>query len=215
VALAVLNILGWLINTLSGPIADVIKWVNKAFDAVFGYIDSWVHALENELVQGWRAVQNFASSVESYAIGVYNYAKGIYDFVMNAFHSWVLSLWNDLKGYAEGVYNMLISWIDWLKKSLDNLWNQVVQWVISNIGSPLTSDILKAWNWITHEGSFIWQLLSDPVKLADYIGKYLWSAWSGLLITYSKPIARWLMHNMLAMTHEFATIIEDIIAGLL
>ena len=209
------NILGWLLGTLAGPLLDVVKWINKAFDATFSWVMSWVKALESEFMAGLRNAENFATSVETYAISVYRYAKSIYDYVTVAFKGWILALYADLKKYADDAYSYLIGWIGWLKNSLTKLGNDILSWIMTNIWNPLYADIRQAWNWITKYGPLIVALVTDPGKLASYLGKYLWSSWIGLITQYSKPIARWLLHSMLGMTHEIATVVEDIIAGML
>ena len=202
-------------HIITGDIDAIRNWFLKTVEAVYSWFDRELTLLWNAIVSAARSADNLFNEAWHYILTVYNYARAIVDVVIHDLIVWIDRIVNAVGKYASDVYGELVKWVDWLRHAISVAIDDVRSWIINDIWNPLYRDITGAINWILHEGAFLLDLLTHPEKLAKLLGHWLWVSWIGLIKSYGRPIARWLMHTMLTLPRELADLIETVIAALL
>lgn len=204
-----------LYHSAVGDIRYVRTWVLNLFRAVYEYINIHVTRIWHSIAQDYRIARSLFDRAWHYIRTVYLFAKHIVNVTIRDIVKFFDNLYHDVLNYAKSVYRTLLSFIDWVHGALAKLWNDIVKWVLRNIWDPLKNLIDGAWHWITHEGYLVYYYITHPDKLAALLGHWLWISWIGLLKANGRPIARWLLHQMLSLQSDFLTILEDVISAML
>lgn len=209
------GIIKWVEHFFSSTISAIERWILKAIHAVYSFITRLFDDLRRAVNDVWTALVNFGRSVDKFLARVVTFANWIVTKLVPSVLHWALRNFDALIRDLRGV-------VDWIGKWLTRLYNDIVsavrnitKWVITHIWNPLFNAIMVAWHWITHEGYYVWNLLTHPELLMKIIGSYLWTNFLGLIKHYSVQIARWLIHSMLSLANEFADVLESIIANML
>lgn len=210
--------LSWLSNLwrqITGDINAVVKWITGAIAAVYSFIQREFDAAYHAALDAWNFADSLFRQAWAYIVSVYHYAVAIVDVVIHNVIVWVQRIWNDLYSYAHGVYETLVSWVDFLKHAIAVGLDDLRRFVINDVWNPLYHGLTDALRWITHEGAYVYYLLTHPDKLVALIGHYLWAAWIQLLKTYGRIIGQWLLHSMRDLAGPFLDILETILSGIL
>lgn len=202
-------------NAITSDITAVYHWVLKTIAAVYSYFDRLINAVEKWTIDLVDNVENFAKQILSFAESVYNFARAIVTVTIRDLINWAAEAIDTLTKYAEDVYNFVVQWIARIIAYIQHTVSDVISWIMKNIWDPLWRDITGAINWITHEGAFIYDLITHPDKLVALLAHYLWVSYLDLIKKFAAPIAKWLLHSMESMAGEFADVLEKIIAAML
>jgi len=191
----------------------------------------------------WHDVVSLVTTVYNDIVGsigdVIRYADGIYDDLVtlsrnvadfvdreyDAFVAWVRNEFNDIvkslehdisdvENYAEDVYHWALTQLDTIAKYAYGIIDNVTKWVISDIWDPLYNNISGALSWIGNEGAYLYDLVSHPDKLVDFIISYIWSAWLSLFRQYAPQLISYVLSNWQATIPDIASVLEDIISSL-
>lgn len=210
-----LGIIQRILHDLAGAVTAVEKWVLKLIHAVYSYVNKLFHELRRAVTDVWKALIKFSRAIEKYAVRVYMFARWIVDKYVPSVIRWALREFNALLKDINYVLSYAEKWVARLYSDLLSAVDNITRWVIAHIWTPLFDAITQAWHWITHEGFFVWTVITHPELLMTIIGSYLWSNSLRLLKHYARPIARWLIHQMLSLQGEIADVLETIIANML
>lgn len=210
--------INWILNlwrSITGDIRNVVKWITHAIAAVYSFIDRLVGELGKEISFVWHASEALYRTVWNFVTSVYNLARMIIDVLLRDLTSWITGLWNDVFSYAKSVYQELVGWADFLRNLIYSVGRDIEQWVIRDIWHPLYGDISRSIHWITHEGAYVYNLLTHPEVLAKLLAKWLWAEYLILLRRYGKVIGHWLLHSMPGLAGSLLDILETILSGIL
>lgn len=210
-----LGIIQRILHILSGAITDAEKWVLKLIHAVYSYVNKLFYDLRKAVTDVWRSLVRFSRAIEKYAVRVYMFARWIVTKYVPAVIHWTLRELNTLLNDIKSLASWAEKWVIRLYNDILSAIRSITGWVIAHIWTPLFNAITIAWHWITHEGYYVWNLLTHPDLLMKVIGSYLWMNSLALLKHYARPIAKWLVHQMLNMQGEIADVLESIIANML
>jgi len=209
------GIIKWIEHFFSRTITAVEKWVLRAIHAVYSYITRLFDDLRRAVNDVWKSLVNFGRAVDKFLARVVTFANWIVRKYIPSVISWAVRNFDSLLNDVRHI-------IDWVGKWIARLYNDIVSavrnitaWVIAHIWQPLFDAITIAWHWITHEGYFVWRIITHPDLLMKIIGSYLWMSYLSLIKHYSVQIAKWLIHGMLNLPNEFADVLESIIANML
>lgn len=202
-------------NDFVHTITAVEKWVLKFIHAIYSWVDKLFHELRRAVTDVWHALVAFSHSIEKYAVTVYHFARSIVTkYIPDVIH-WALREMDKILHYAEYIARWAEKWIVRLFNDIVSAVNNLTRWIIKHIWNPLFDAFADAWHWITHEGYYVWHLLTHPELLMKVIGSYLWMSYLAIIRRYARPIARWLIHGMLHLPNEFADVLETIISNML
>lgn len=210
--------INWILSIwhqITGDINNVIRWITSTIAAVYSFVNRLFDAAWHAALDAWNYADSLFHQAWAYIAQVYHYAVAIVDVVIHNVIVWVTRIWNDLYSYAHSVYETLVSWADFLRHAIAVGLDDLRSWIINDVWNPLFTSLKDAWNWIAHEGAFVYYLLTHPDKLAALLGRYLWTAYIGLLKTYGKVIGQWLLHSMRGLAGPFFDILEMILSGIL
>lgn len=210
--------INWILGIwrqITGDINSVIRWITSTIAAVYSFISREFDAAYHAALDAWNFADSLFKQAWAYIVSVYNFARSIVDVIIHNVIVWVQRIWNDLYNYAHGVYETLVSWVDFLRHAIAVGLDDLRSWVINDVWNPLFNGLRDAINWITHEGAFVYYLLTHPDKLAALLGRYLWSAYLSLLKTFGKVIGQWLLHSMRDLAGPFFDILETILSGII
>lgn len=210
-----LGLIRRLWHDIVGDIKAVTHWVLKLIAAVYSYFDRVISRLWHAATDLWKALVAFSKSIRKWAVGVWHTILWIVDKVIPRVTKWVLRIFNDVLSYAVKVYKWALKWIDWLINAIRKAVNDITRWVIAHIWNPLFNAITTAWHWITHEGFYIFDLVTHPDKLIKVLGKWLWQSWLDLIRQFARPIAKWLLREMVRMPDELANVLDILISSIL
>jgi hypothetical protein len=196
-------------------ISDVEKWILKLIHAVYSFVNRLFHELARAVNDVWKSLVAFSRAVRKYVHQVYVFALWIVQHAIPDVIHWALRNMDIILRYAEGIARWAAGWIARIYNDLAHAISDLERWVISNVWGPLFDAIGQAWDWITHEGFYAWNLITHPELLIKVLAAYLWSSWLGLIKRNSPQIARWLIHAMIAEESRFADVLESIISNLL
>jgi phage-related protein len=210
-----LDFLAQVANLITGDIKAVKNWILSIIQAVYSFIDREISAIGTEVHDVWSQLYGFITTVEHYVISVYNYVVNGLNIVYHDITSWVSGELAALGNWITGVVHDILAGLDYVKNAIVKAYDDIEHWVMQHIWDPLWAAITQAWNWITHEGAFIYGLVTHPERLAALLGHYLWSSYLGLIKRYAKPIAHWLLHTMLSLAGDVADVLETIITALI
>lgn len=204
-----------LFKSIVGDIKAVSRWVLKLIAAVYSYFDRIVAQIWRAAADIWKALIAFSHSIRKWALGVVHDILWIVHKIIPAVTKWVLRIFNDLRSYAIDVFKWAQKAVNYLLGALRRAVDDITRWVIANIWHPLFSAITIAWSWITHEGAYIFDLVTHPDKLVKVLGKWLWQSWLDLIRQFAQPIAKWLLHEMVRMPDELANVLDILISSIL
>jgi hypothetical protein len=210
-----LNFINHLFDSVVNDVKSVWNWILKTISAVYSFIDREFQVVEHYAADIWNAADNLFHDAWNFITQVYNYAKSIVDVVIRDLVSWVTRTWNDVFSFAKGVYEQLVTWVDYLKHAIAVGLDDLRTWAVNDVWNPLFKYVSEALGWIAHEGAMMYDLLTNPDKLAALLGSYIWKAGLGLIKAGARPIGRFFVHIMMGMAGEIADVLEAIIAGLL
>ena len=208
----------WLSNLwhiITGDIKAVIRWITTAITAVYSFIDRQIHALWSGLALLSRYLSELEKAAWNYISQLWTYARWIVEVVIAGVIHWADAAINFVLKYAQGVWQILVASFDYLKNLILRLINDAITWVIRNIYDPLVKWLTDAWHWITHEGAFVYYLLTHLDKLASLLAGWLWHEWLNLFGRYGRTVARWLISHMLGLAKPLIDVLETIVAAIL
>ena len=210
-----LGILKHILSWFSRTIKAVERWILKTIAAVYSYFDRIVTRLWHGLADVWKGLVAFSRSIRKWAASVYHLILWIIHKAIPDVISWALKQLRKVFNYAIAVYRTLVKWVDYLITAIRKAISDITQWVIKNIWRPLDNAITTAWHWITHEGTYILDLLTHPEKLVKLLAHWLWISWLDLIRQFARPIARWLLSEFVRMPDELANVLDILISSIL
>lgn len=209
------GIISKIIHYITGVVSSVEKWVLRGIDAVYHFVTRLFHELRRAVNGVWKSLVDFGKAVDKFLNRLVTFALWIVrKYVPSVIH-WALRNFDALLRDIRGVIDWAGKWITRIYNDLVSAVRDLTSWIIAHIWTPLFDAITTAWHWITHEGYYVWNLVTHPELLMKVIGAYLWSNFLGLLKHYSVPITRWLIHGMLSLSNDVADVLESIIANML
>lgn len=210
-----IGIIKRIINYIAGDVRAVERWVLHGLDAAYSYVDRVFRQVWSALSADWKALVKLADSVGKFAIQVYRYAKWIVAVYIRNVIRWAQRLYDTLRKYAIGVYRFAVKWVDYVIKLVARTVGDITGWVIRDIWKPLHDFIAQAWHWVTHEGAYVYGLITHPDRLAGLLAHWIWISWISVTSKYARPIARWLLHQMPGMAHDVIDVFERILEALI
>lgn len=209
---------GWLKdawNWVTGIPNDIKNWfmsiinafasqVFGAFQDVWNWLGTFVHWIEGGFNALWR-----------YVTDAWNYLVNFVEHTIPQAFDWV---WRELKllaSWASDIVKFIVNEVQKLYNYILQQFSDLYKWIIQNIWDPLYALASDALRWVETYGFWLYNLISDPARLAAYIGQYLLGAWISLLHRFAAPIGRWLARSMMAAGSEVGSIIEDVISAIL
>jgi hypothetical protein len=161
-------------------------WLTNAWHAVTGKIDS--------TIAGW----------------VHDVVNGLYSFLHIIFGD-VGKAWNDLVGYGVDFIHGVEDFGTYVGNALEHLYKvwipDIIKWVTTEIYDPL----VKAVDWIAHEGATMWHYISHPADLVDLIWDDVLAKLESDAVYTAEVLGKWFLTLIVKNADEFARMIEDII----
>jgi phage-related protein len=201
-------------HELVSDITSVYHWALAAVAAVYSFVDRTAAALWIASTQLFHSMEYLYRSAWHYITVVYTALKTVVDVVIRNLQNYVETGLKDVLGFATSVYHTLVTWVEYLEKLVTSAISDISHWVITEIYDPLVRTINTAIQWILHEGTYAYHLLTNPELLVDILGGWLWGAWSNVLINHSAAIMKWLLHSMRGMIGEVLDVLEKFISDL-
>jgi hypothetical protein len=122
----------------------VFNWIaratNWAFGTIGGTVVGWVHDLIN---------------------GVFGFLHSIFGFVIAGWNTF----FNTIRSWADSVGHFMGEVADAFVYIWRVWWVKTYRWIMHDIVDPL----LKAWDWLRHEGAILWYYITHPAELVAYI----------------------------------------------
>lgn len=210
--------LGWL--------ESIIDFFGGGLSAIWHAFLSVIKTVYNDM---FGRFNNLASFVNAIYAGLWRLSKYTADFVNGSYRNfvfWTENQFSQTNNREQRDYNYLVSIINKISRqaSTDITIIQqteksdiaaLIKWIISQIFGPLRTLIGQALNWITHEGAFLYDLLTHLEKLADLLIGFLWSGWLVLFRKYAPQLVKYVLHNWRAIAPDIAHVLEDIISSVL
>lgn len=208
----------WLSNAwqwVTGIPNSVSQWVTGLLATLYTYVANWINAVYVALLEWANALNGFINEVLNWA-----------ESSVGALWKWVGDQVTYLINWAYGLYLNAVTYIEqvlgWAESEVGKLYawiagliDGVYQWIIDNIWNPLFGEILGILRWIATVGAYMYNLLTNPELLLEFLGHYLLLSWMVLVQKFAVPFFKWLMHVMLSMAEPIGTILEDIISAIL
>lgn len=210
-----LGIINRIIKDFSHLITGVEKWALKLIHAVYSFVNKLFAELRKSVNSVYQSLVHFARSITKYASQVYTFARWIVEKYVPSVIRWADQELHALLNDINSVLHYAETWIVRLANDIVSAVRNVTSWVIDHVYRPLLNDVTTVWHWITHEGAFIYDLITHPEKLAALLASYLWGSWLGLFKSHGKQIARWLLKGMPNMVGELTDALETFISNLL
>jgi phage-related protein len=210
--------LGWLnglLGLFTGTFSAIWKSVVSLVTSVYQWLEAEVTTLRNDLNSLWSDVSRLADEMASFVDRTYN-----------TFVTWVSKTLDDVVKWAESAIAVvqhyaddILSWasqeFDYILKWVPSLIGDLEQWAIQHIWDPLYNSVSGAVNWIEHEGASIYDLVTHPDRLTQFILAYVWSAWLDLFRQFAKPIVSYILNSLRGNIPDLISVIEDIITSVL
>lgn len=209
----------WIKNVL-GAGAHVIdetirQWVSDLISGVFGFI----HTVFGLVGRAWGDMFGAARWIYTgiWHLGTETYwtlwhiLKRVIPDVIHWANVFIHKVWQ----YAIDLFHWTWRQIEWLKHWILALFDAFRRWVIREIWDPIWRTLAPAWRWITHEGVALWELVTHPDRLVNWI-------WNNLLVkiereawTAGKLLGRFFLSLVIHNLRTFLTLIEDILDAVL
>lgn len=178
-----------------------------------------VTSLQVAVNNAWQAISTtgvtLARKIADLAASVALQMWRVINVTIPSVRDWLLARIAAIDTWARHAVSAIYKWIATQVGKLSGLIDGLRRWVIDNVWKPLTANIARAWNWITHEGKDLWELITHPDRLASYLAEWVWDNWLRLFRQHSVTIARWLMRYLLVVVVEVLVIVERTIADVM
>lgn len=190
----------------------------KAIPATINTIITWVNGIIDAIAQDVSLIYTTLYYYIQYDI---NYAYSLYLAVINwaeaslaNFYNWAFAEIQKLYTWAGDLINDVINALNVLTQWVETQFADILLWIYNNIWDPIWNALAGALKWIATYGAFIVSLLTNPLLLAQLIGKAILGAWLLITTTLALPFFKWFYANALALIPDFASLFEDIISSL-
>jgi phage-related protein len=209
---------GWLkslVGFFTGTFSVIWDKVVSLVTTVYRWLDKEIVILRNDIVSAFNDVYRLADEIANFVYHTYNTFVAWVDHTFNAVLKWAENEIATVTRFANAVLAWAVREFDTVNRWVTGLFNAVYRWVITEIWDPLYRDISGAIGWITHEGAFVYDLLTHPDKLTALILAYVWAAWLGLFREFAKPIVSYILHSLRRNIPDLVSVLEDIISSIL
>lgn len=210
-----LGLIKRILHDLTSAVSTIDHWVLGLIRAVYDYVNSLFIQLRMAVNAVHTALVAFERAIGAFANRVYTFAEWISLHLIPEIVQWARGELRKLGVAIDGALHWVEKWIARILNDIASAVRSITSWIIAHIWNPLFHGISIAWHWITHEGYFVYHLLTHPDLAAKWLARYLWASWLGLLRRYSRDITRWLLASMPHMAGDIVTLLEDFIANLL
>lgn len=208
---------GWLSGLLgifTGPLNALWNAVVNVVATVYNWLQQQVDSVYHDVLSAYDYASRLGGYIESFVGQVYNAFVQWVDREFGNVINWASGEIGDVEHYAENVLNWASNAIGAVERWVTGLLNDLRQWVIQDIWSPLARDLSTALTWIGREGAYVYTLLTHPELLAQFLIAYLLSAWLTLTRRYAKPLVAWFLGSWKQFTPDIVSVLEDIISSL-
>jgi hypothetical protein len=210
---------GWIKHVLgiaAGVIDETIRtWVGDLISGVFGFL----HTVFGFVGHAWLDLFNAARwmyagvlhlGIETYAT-LYHALRVVIPDVIR----WASRFIHDVWTYAIDVFRWTIRQFDWVKHWVLALWDDLRRWVIHDIWDPIWHTLYPVWHWVVNEGKALWNLVTHPALLVDWIWEHLLvkierEAWNA-----GRLLGRFFISLVFHNLKTFFVLLEDIIDAIL
>lgn len=210
--------LEWLQNiadSVFSGLNSLRDWIIRAIAAVYSYISARVGALAGEFYSFTYWVGQTIDGVAAFARQVRDYAVYIGEHVIHDILDWAYRSFADLRDFINWVLQELRIGIDNLVHTIQAVEFTIVHWVIANVYQPIKDFIDGVVRWFTDNINNILKYFLHPELLVQLVAEWLWREWLNLLRQYSRPVAKWLLGNMIGLAVLSANVIEDILTAII
>lgn len=209
----------WIVNVLGlagNVIPDTIrKWVSDLVTGIFGFIHTVFHLVGD----GWLDVVHGASWLYT---GIVNLAAETYLTLWHIVRAlipdvirWADKFIHQVWAYAIVVFHWAAHEFDLIRHWVAALLDALRHWVITDIWTPIWRTLAPAWHWITHEGLALWNLVTHPALLVDWIWLHLLAKIEHEAWTAGRVLGRFFLSLVVHNIRTFAILIEDIVDAVL
>lgn len=152
---------------------------------------------------GARFSPTIANWTHDVVAGLYGFLRGIFGAVITAWNYFYVSVKLLLSG-LEDIF-------DKIGLAFEYLWKHFIpglfKWINTNIVAPLLSVV----HWVTHEGAVIWNYISHPDLLAQYLFSHLVKELERLAWETGKTLGTFFLALIIHNLRRFVILIEDIV----
>lgn len=205
----------WFKSGASFITRKALDWIHVALHAIAGVIETvfsgvthaWLdlqHAtwwIFNEVRYGARLFYHFVWWVTN---------KGIPDLFAYAYKLGK-ALWHGIDEAYKWASGEIHKAIKYAERYANDIWS----WGYSHFIKPIERSIYEAWQWINHDGAYIWHVITHPADLADIVLAAMAGAFMRASDKVLSAIGMAVLHTVLKQMPRMLHIIEDIFASIL
>jgi hypothetical protein len=208
-------------------------WLSSAFDSIWSALGDWgrnllnaiaavysfINWVRDELWRGLREVNDYAWSLyrssRDFIVSVYHFAEWIVDVAIRDIWDFGRWVYREAINFATSVRDMAMRWIDYAIHFIERTISDLTSWVIRNIWHPLWNEITGIWHWVHVAGDWLYDVVTHPEKLATILASWAYRELPRVMLRFSRPIGRWLIHGMKDRAGEVFDVIEHILAAII
>jgi phage-related protein len=207
----VLNFLKTIWNLFTGGVSDIWHYILNLFAAVYNYVDRYVNALAHDITSVYDSLVKFSDSVAHWVTVHIDDLTGLIKSSFENLEKWALGAINDVRNWAVDAYKWTVNEFNAVLKWASDTFNSLRTWIIQHIWQPLDTAISGALDWISKYGRYVWDVISNPEKLAALLATYLLKSWLFILGQWADPIVRFILQRARGLIPDVISLLEDVI----
>lgn len=209
----------WITGVLglaTGAVDDTVRrWVGALISGVFGFIHNIFGLVGGAWIDMFKAAAWLWGSAGRFAYATWLKFYHILKVVIPDVVRWADKFIHNVWTYAIDVFHWTIHALDVLRHDIAHWLDLLRQWVVHDIWNPIWRTLAPAWKWITHEGYALWNLVTHPALLVDWIWNHLLLKIEREAFIAGKLLGRFFLSLILHNLRAFLVLIEDIIDSVL